>query len=371
MAATVVMVAAAITGSAWWLLGVATTGDGRVNAVRGALTAGAAAGGGMGLLLAFRRQQFHETDATEQRITGRYTAAIDQLGSDRLDVRIGGIYALERIARDSRDDHPTVMDVLATFVREHTRPGRNNDHRAGTVPARWTATPASADVGDPVPAADIQAALTVLARRIIGHDSRRIALTGAHLNGADLSSVNLDGADLSGVSMNGANLRGARLNGVNLRGAHLRAAHLEGANLEGANLNGTDLRGANVRGANVQHAYLRSAYLSGAYLSSAHLNGANLSDAHLNGADLSNACLNDTYLNGADLSNAYFNDAFLRSANLSDANLNGADMSGADMSGADLRSTNLARVVYNGTTRWPEGFTPPSPDGGGEAEEGQ
>ena len=38
-------------------------------------------------------------------ITDRYTKAIDQLGSEKLDVRIGGIYALERIARDSARDH--------------------------------------------------------------------------------------------------------------------------------------------------------------------------------------------------------------------------------------------------------------------------
>ena len=57
----------------------------------------------------------------EGQVTDRYTKAIEQLGSDKLDVRIGGIYALERVARDSRRDHPTVMEVLAAFVREHSR----------------------------------------------------------------------------------------------------------------------------------------------------------------------------------------------------------------------------------------------------------
>jgi hypothetical protein len=47
---------------------------------------------------------------TEQgQVTDRYTKAIEQLGSDKLDVRIGGIYALERVACDSARDHPTVM----------------------------------------------------------------------------------------------------------------------------------------------------------------------------------------------------------------------------------------------------------------------
>lgn len=63
------------------------------------------------------RGQQRTHDLTEQGlVTGRYTAAIEQLGSDKLDIRLGGVYALERIARDSARDHPTVMDVLAAFV---------------------------------------------------------------------------------------------------------------------------------------------------------------------------------------------------------------------------------------------------------------
>src|SRR5215469_1940725 len=45
-------------------------------------------------------------------IADLYSRAIEQLGSDKLEVRIGGIYALERVARDSAADHPTVMEVL-------------------------------------------------------------------------------------------------------------------------------------------------------------------------------------------------------------------------------------------------------------------
>ena len=61
-------------------------------------------------------------ELTEQgQVTDRYTKAIEQLGSDKLDVRIGGIYALERVARDSAKDHPTVMEVLTAFIREHSR----------------------------------------------------------------------------------------------------------------------------------------------------------------------------------------------------------------------------------------------------------
>ncbi|MGH3129712.1 MAG: hypothetical protein ACRDNX_02740, partial [Gaiellaceae bacterium] len=60
----------------------------------------------------------------EGQITDRFTRAIDQLGQpgdDKLAVRLGGIYALERIARDSREDHGPVIEVLTAFVREEAR----------------------------------------------------------------------------------------------------------------------------------------------------------------------------------------------------------------------------------------------------------
>jgi len=50
-------------------------------------------------------------------VTDRYTQAIGQFGSGKPDVRIGGIYALERIAHDSPWDHPTVLEVLSALAR--------------------------------------------------------------------------------------------------------------------------------------------------------------------------------------------------------------------------------------------------------------
>ena len=51
-------------------------------------------------------------------ITERFTRAIEQLGGDKLAMRLGGIYALERIANDSLKDHWQVMEVLTAYVRE-------------------------------------------------------------------------------------------------------------------------------------------------------------------------------------------------------------------------------------------------------------
>jgi hypothetical protein len=57
--------------------------------------------------------------AQQGQVTERFTRAIDQLGNTNLDVRLGGIYALERIANDSPQDRATVAEVLTAFVRGH------------------------------------------------------------------------------------------------------------------------------------------------------------------------------------------------------------------------------------------------------------
>jgi hypothetical protein len=66
-------------------------------------------------------------ELTEQgQVTDRYTKAIEQLESEKLDVRIGGIYALERVARDSARDHPTVMEVSPrSSASTHTSSGHH------------------------------------------------------------------------------------------------------------------------------------------------------------------------------------------------------------------------------------------------------
>ena len=57
--------------------------------------------------------------AADQSIAEAFTRAISHLGDEKLEIRIGGIYALERIARDSKKDHWTIMEILTAFVRQH------------------------------------------------------------------------------------------------------------------------------------------------------------------------------------------------------------------------------------------------------------
>jgi hypothetical protein len=52
---------------------------------------------------------------TEQgQVTERFGSDIDLLGSNELDVRVGGIYALERLMHDSPADEAKIVEVLST-----------------------------------------------------------------------------------------------------------------------------------------------------------------------------------------------------------------------------------------------------------------
>jgi len=207
------------------------------------------------------------------RVTDSYTKAIQQLGSDKLDVRIGGIYALERIARDSPRDHPTIMEVLAAFIRVHSH-------------EQWPTTEPGAQLPERATRPDVQAAATVIGRRTIRHD----------IEPPDLAAADLTRADLTGANFGGANLTGANLTGANFGGANFTSAWLDGANLTGANFGG----------ANLTSAWLDGANLTGAYFSGANLTSAGLDRANLTGAWLDRANLTGAYFGRANLSGAHW-----------------------------------------------------------------
>jgi hypothetical protein len=75
--------------------------------------------------------------ALQGQFTDRYSRAIDQLGEqgpDRLQIRLGGIYALERLARDSPRDQATIIEVLSTFVRTNTSRTVIKSPKKGMIP---------------------------------------------------------------------------------------------------------------------------------------------------------------------------------------------------------------------------------------------
>jgi uncharacterized protein YjbI with pentapeptide repeats len=280
--------------------------------------------------------------AQEGQITERFTRAVDQLGAvdkdgnPAIEIRLGGIYALERIANESEKDYWPIMEILTAYVRKNSS----------------TEVVRNAKDKSPVHI-DIQAVLMVLGRRkrhFNDNELNHLNLRVTCLQKADLTDAHFEGADLTDAHLERAVLRKAHLEGANLTGVHLERAHLneailtdvylEGAHLHGANLLEAHLEGADLREANLDDAIFFKAHLEGANLWKAHLEIAFLRMAHLNGAFLT-----DALLRGADLTEAHLEKAHLEGANLMDANLGGADLTEAHLEGAkNLTIDQLSEV---------------------------
>jgi hypothetical protein len=220
--------------------------------------------GGIVVLIGLTATWRQVMNARDGQITDRLGRAVEQLGSDNVDVRTGGIYALERVGNNSVADRPTVQYMLSTFVRGH---------------APWAAADAPGEVDQSVPwmyerAPDVQAAMNVLGRRPPNRKALRLYLSRVDLRSANLNGSSLPGAIMRRANLARAELTGARLDGGDLKGTDLRqavmvraslvGANLAAANLRGADLRGADLRGADLRGADVRAQNVRTARLIGA-----------------------------------------------------------------------------------------------------------
>ncbi|MGW5351322.1 pentapeptide repeat-containing protein [Streptomyces sp. NPDC004031] len=247
----------------------------------------------------------------EGQVTDRFSRAVEHLGSDKLDVRIGGIHALWRIADHSARDHEAVVALMAAYLRTHLP--WPPPHAPG-VPA------AEVSVNEVRPletrAADAQTALTCLG--VLCQDRRPGWL--------NVSFTDLRRADGDGLW----------LDGLNADGACLEAASLYRANLTGTSLIAADLR----------HAECGTAVLRRARCTEADLRGARLVRADLREADLT----------GADLREANLRKARAAGAVLLRADLRLADLRGSDLGGADLRMARLEGALASDLTVWPPGF---------------
>jgi uncharacterized protein YjbI with pentapeptide repeats len=272
-------------------------------------------------------------------ITERFTRAIDQLGHQQIDVRLGGIYALERIARDSAVDHNPVMEILTGFLRERSRQQAPDDDRKTL-------------------ATDIQAALSVVARRRVEHDGPpHLDFSHAHLAWGRFYEATLTHADLSFSDLSHANL-----DAVDLSSASLADAELDSASLIEANLTEASARNASLKRAELHHTNLEGAYLARCDLSDAMLTSSNFRYAYLFRANLAQAYLPDAELQSANLSCANLQDADLVGANFECATLAHANLQGADLGRANLENVVMDGAVYDDKTAWPAGFDPRQSD---------
>jgi Pentapeptide repeats (8 copies) len=253
-------------------------------------------------------------------------SAVDPSGAKQIELRLGGIYTLERIARESPDAHWPIMEILTAYLRRNAVASGLSHQRSETD-------------------GDLQGVITVLGRRRYKYDRAALNLRGITLPGLDLRGVQLADVDFSEASLEGAALVEAHLEGAILIGANLRDAQLTDAYLEGARLMKADLGGA-------------TAYR--AHLPRAELTGANLQQTALAGAFLQKADFTRACLEGAKLAGAHLEDATLLDARLDQADLTRAYLHGANLAGAlDLTQRQIDGAYGDGTTQLPYGLEYP------------
>jgi hypothetical protein len=285
------------------------------------------------------------TRATEESyITGRISDAVTQLGTERtvwedgvqntepnLEVRLGAIYTMERVAIESRRDHISIMETLCAYIRENTRRPRFDEEASKEIWAK-VAKKAKKQVWDLTnderaavavllpPRPDIQAALTILGRR----DER--APGRLEYEAANNFVLDLRGSNIAYADLNSANLGPILLDDANLQGASLSVAKLQGASLNNANLQEADLFKVNLIGAS------------------------------LNGAQLQRSWLDWANFQGARMVMARFQEANMSAAEMLYAGVKAADFTGV----THLSDTQLDVMIGDGSTILPAGMIPPS-----------
>jgi hypothetical protein len=240
--------------------------------------------------------------AQENLYTSLLTKAVDQLGATReeksedgktrtvpnTEVRLGSIYALEKLARDYLPLHWQIMEILCAYVRGNAGPSKPCSDKIRAMYARpWKdRVHETEDLlkqhEDTLrePSVDVQVALTVIGRRsgtqrefekqVADGVDTRLDLARCHL-----ARVNLIGLHFENALLHESCLEGATLEGTYFNGARLFEAHFENASLLSAHLEEAELWGAHFEGALLPHAHFKRAVLSGTHLDGADLEYAN------------------------------------------------------------------------------------------------
>lgn len=243
------------------------------------------AAGGMIAVLGLTFTWFRDRNAREKleldrdaNFTTRYTEAVAQLGSDSIAIRLGGVYALERIAEDSRRDFGVILNVLAAFARLD---GKTRNQLQSQRPE------------------DVTATLLVVLRMLRRRNSERVDLSGV-----DLSRLDLDDIDFRDVVLVAARFADAHLSNVNFSGVDLTSARFAGSTLADVNFSGATLVDADFVNAKAPHGNFRGAHAITASFNRISASFADFTDADLRGANLEDGEFTGALFVGANLDGA-------------------------------------------------------------------
>ncbi len=361
---------------------------------------------GLGAVISFPftllRTQFsrRQTEATEQGlITDRINSAVEMLGTERvvklpgknaagdditiersdpnMEVRIGAIHALARLARENLGFHVQIMEILCAYIRQNAPASSAEPLHMPQMPANDADNPRQAwadwrdrtpdedgartgglrqaldDLGSrAVARADIQTALEVIGHRTGAQRMREAGWpdpgkdTGFPFDEPFPTAPDYPDAYSAAAHQEwqGAlqdfqkKVRQQKKEFAAYQGYRLDLRH---SNLQAHDLSNLNLNGARFQGAKLQGADLWRGKMQGADLGRAQMQGADLSQAKMQGADLGEAKMQGAYLGGAKMQGADLGEAKMQGAYLRQAKMQGAYLGEAQMQGAYLRQAKM------------------------------
>jgi len=208
-------------------------------------------------------------------LTDRYSKAIDQLGSNNPQIRLGGIFSLEKLASGSKEYISVVNKVLATYIRQKSKD---------------TSTYAFEE---------IQAAVGIISFRETNRDYLIDDDHGVNISNSLLKATNFDNARLAHAKMVNSIFTESTFTNADLSNVSGMEADFSKTNLTNSNLSQS-----NFYGGSFEQSIMKGSVIKNSNFQLVNLSEANLINCDLNGSDLSDANLYGTILYGTDLSKA-------------------------------------------------------------------
>lgn len=259
------------------------------------------------------------TTAQESHLTGIFTKSVELLGLVReiktltadgspvarslpnLEARLGALYSLERLLRESNKDQQAILETLCAYIRENSPLKIPEDENERDSISSGKNAP------EPSRRTDVQAAITIIGRRsTVIHDigrreGWRLDLRETNLVGYDFSSLNFDASDFSGSFLNFCKLNGASFQSSLFTNTLFCGAELNRASLALSSFNHCNFKSAKIKDADFSQTTIEDTDLREAHVENLDIRGANLANAFSSWLELMVA---DAIKNGATSFNA-------------------------------------------------------------------
>jgi uncharacterized protein YjbI with pentapeptide repeats len=292
-----------------------------------------------------------KTAVTTRDANGLVTSSTEQSAfRSNTEVRLGAIYALEKLARDDLDMHWPIMETLCAYVRENAGVANHPSDEAIAVFSDdyFSLDSNQQEIRDRFkrdcgrPSVDVQASISVIGRRTSSqkdYETRRREDPNTNVKNAwrlDLRSCNLSNINFSGLDFNEALFNDSSLNFCNFEKSSLNNSSFISASAIETRYNNTIITGTRFHGTHLEQAYFGRAKINEASFTSSKMAHAKFLEAEIR----------ESKFGWADLIEAQFDKSKIKNVDFMRARLAGASFDGTTIAGGTARRCNLEGASF-------------------------